>query len=205
MVEPPPIVAPAPIAIGATSTTVAADVGVGADRRAVLVRAVVVGGDAAGAVVDALADVGIADVGEVVRLRARRQRRCLDLDEVADVDVGAEHRAAAQAAERADDRAGADARAEAPRRRCACTGGSSRRRRRSRSSACSRRRRERRRRARPCPRRCSRRRSRRRGRSELAALVEARRIGEANPRRHQPLGRGALDSAARARRAASGC
>ena len=91
---------------------VAADVGVGADGGAVLVRAVVVGGDRAGAVVDPLADVGIAEVGEVVGLGAAAEGRVLDLDEVADVDLGAELGAAAQAGERTDDRACADARAE---------------------------------------------------------------------------------------------
>src|SRR4029079_18469674 len=91
---------------------VAADVRVGADRRAVLVGAVVVGGDAAGAVVDARPDVAVAEIGEVIGLRAFAQRRVLDLDEVADVDVGAEHGAAAQAAVRADDGARADAGAE---------------------------------------------------------------------------------------------
>src|SRR3954454_8826904 len=38
---------------------------VGSDRRAVLVLPVVVGGDVAGADVRVLADVGVADVGEV--------------------------------------------------------------------------------------------------------------------------------------------
>ena len=49
---------------------VAADVHVVADHGAVLVGAVVVGGDAAGAVVDALADRRVAEVGQVVGLGA---------------------------------------------------------------------------------------------------------------------------------------
>src|SRR5215207_5199130 len=40
------------------------------DRRSVLVAAVVVGGDVAGADVGVLADVGVADVGQVRHLRA---------------------------------------------------------------------------------------------------------------------------------------
>ncbi len=56
IVLPPPIVAPAPIVIGRYQHAVRADVHVVADDRAVLVRAVVVGGDRAGAVVDAAAD-----------------------------------------------------------------------------------------------------------------------------------------------------
>src|SRR6185369_12834466 len=91
---------------------VAADVRIGADRRAVLVGAVVVRGDAAGAEVDALADIGVAEIGEVVRLRGGAERRVLDLDEVADVDVGAELGAAAQPRERTDPGVLADARAE---------------------------------------------------------------------------------------------
>ena len=51
---------------------VAADVHVGADHGAVLVGAVVVGGDAAGAEVDALAHRGVAQVGQVVGLGAAR-------------------------------------------------------------------------------------------------------------------------------------
>ena len=46
-----------------------------ADRRAVLVDAVVVGGDRRGAEVRVLADVGVADVGEVRDLPAARRRR----------------------------------------------------------------------------------------------------------------------------------
>ena len=60
-----------------------------ADRGAVLVGAVVVGGDAAGADVDARADRRVAQVGQVIRLRAVGQPAVLDLDEVADVDLGA--------------------------------------------------------------------------------------------------------------------
>ena len=183
---------------------VAADVRVGADRRAVLVRAVVVGGDAAGAEVDALADVAVAEVGEVVGLGAVAERRVLDLDEVADVHVGAERRAAAQARERADDRRAGRRSRRALRRRCGCRAGSSRRRRCARCGSRSRRRCERRRRARPVP-------SKMQPTSistslpqtQLAAQVEAapdrrgarRRPSAAPPRR--------AGSAARGRRAAS--
>jgi hypothetical protein len=87
-------------------------VGIGSDRRAVLVRAVVVRDDAAGAEVDAFADLRIAEVGEVIGLRAVAEARVLDLDEVADVDVRAEVGAAAHSCERADRCAGRDLDAE---------------------------------------------------------------------------------------------
>ena len=61
-----------------------------ADPRAVLAEAVVVGGDVAGADVGALADVGVADVGEVRHLGARADDALLDLD------VGAGPRAGPQ-------------------------------------------------------------------------------------------------------------
>ena len=83
-----------------------------ADDGAVLVRAVVVGGDAAGAVVDALAHRRVTQIGEVVSLRALRQRGVLDLDEVADVHLVAELRTGSQARERPDQRAAANAHAE---------------------------------------------------------------------------------------------
>ena len=54
---------------------------VGADRRAVLGEAVVVGGDGARAEVGALPHVGVADVGQVRNLGPRADVRVLDLDE----------------------------------------------------------------------------------------------------------------------------
>ena len=47
-----------------------------ADRRAVLARAVVVGGDGAGADVHALADLGVAEVAHVVLLGAAPRGGC---------------------------------------------------------------------------------------------------------------------------------
>ena len=64
---------------------VGSDVHVVLDDGAVLVRAVVVAGDGAGADVDVAADARVADVGQVVGLAARPDRARLDLDEVADV------------------------------------------------------------------------------------------------------------------------
>src|SRR3954468_21492760 len=52
-----------------------------ADRRAVLVAPVVVGGDRGGAEVRAGPDVGVADVAQVRHLRALADVRVLDLDE----------------------------------------------------------------------------------------------------------------------------
>ena len=82
---------------------------IGLDHGAVLVGAVIVGRDAAGAVVDALADIGIAQIGQVVRLRAVSHDRVLDLDEVADMHLASQLRAGAQARERADQCTCADA------------------------------------------------------------------------------------------------
>ena len=79
-----------------------ADECAGADRRAVLVLAVVVGGDRSGADVGPLADVGIADVGQVRDLRAGADVRVLDLDERAGLRSLAQHGARAQVRERPD-------------------------------------------------------------------------------------------------------
>src|SRR5262245_40114514 len=63
---------------------VAADEGPALDLRLVLVDAVVVAGDGAGADVDARPDRGVAEVAQVLGLRARAELRLLELDEVAD-------------------------------------------------------------------------------------------------------------------------
>ena len=85
--------------------------GVRADDGVVLVRAVVVGDDGASADIGAWTDGRITDIGQVVGLGACAHRRVLDLDEVADMHIGAERGAGAQPRERPDDRAGADRRA----------------------------------------------------------------------------------------------
>ena len=56
-----------------------------ADRRPVLARAVVVGGDRAGPDVRAGADVGVAEVAHVVLLDARAEAAVLDLGVVAEL------------------------------------------------------------------------------------------------------------------------
>ena len=89
---------------------VAAHVHVVAEHGAVLVGAVVVGGDAAGAVVDAFAHRGVAQVGEMVGLGAARQRGVFHLDEVADVHLLGQLGAGRSRA-KADQRTRADARA----------------------------------------------------------------------------------------------
>ena len=66
---------------------VAAHMHVGLDDGAVLVGPVVVGRDAARAIVDPLTHRGVTQIGQVVGLGARRKARVLDLDEVADVYV----------------------------------------------------------------------------------------------------------------------
>ena len=67
-----------------------------------LVRAVVVAGDGAGADVAVGADLRVAQVGQVRGLATPPEPRLLDLDEVADLGaLGSEHRAGAQVGERA--------------------------------------------------------------------------------------------------------
>src|SRR5690606_21360976 len=88
---------------------VAADEGIVADDRLVLVGAVVVAGDGARADVDPGADLGIADIGEVVGFRAFAHAGRLHLDEIADVGAGGKLGARAQACVRADAGLGAHA------------------------------------------------------------------------------------------------
>ena len=66
-----------------------------------LLLAVVVAGDGAGADVDLLADRRVAEIGEVVGLRPAAERRLLQLDEVADVRVLADVRVRPEVRERA--------------------------------------------------------------------------------------------------------
>src|SRR5207248_5988150 len=85
-----------------------------ADERAVLdpglvlEEAVVVAGDGAGADVDLAPDHGIADIGQMIGLAALAEPRRLELDEIADVDIGAELRARAEACEGTHNRAVTD-------------------------------------------------------------------------------------------------
>src|SRR5690606_26990321 len=94
-----------PQGYGRDQHTVRTHVHIVADHGLVLVGAVVVGGDAAGAVVHALAHFGIAQVGQVVGLGALGHGRVLDLDEVADVHLGAQLGPRSQACEGPDQRA----------------------------------------------------------------------------------------------------
>ena len=87
-VEPAATLAPRPDLDGRDQVDVGADEGLRADRRLVLLLAVIVAGDRAGADVDVLGDIGVADVGEVVDLRAEADLRGLDLGEVADARAG---------------------------------------------------------------------------------------------------------------------
>ena len=73
-----------------------------------LTEAVVVAGDGAGADVGIGADMGVADVGEMVDLDAGLQRRGLGLDEVADLAAVAERGARPQARIGTDGRVLAD-------------------------------------------------------------------------------------------------
>src|SRR5690606_28474486 len=72
------------------------------DRRAMLVEAVVVAGDRTRTDVGARAHVRIADIGEVIDLRACRDHRVLDLDEIADVCLFTNHSAGTQPRKRPD-------------------------------------------------------------------------------------------------------
>src|SRR5262245_43984502 len=87
---------------------VAADLHPITDLREVLLEAVVVAGDGAGAHVAVGADLAVAEIGEVIGLRARAQDRLFGLDEVADVDALAEPRTRTQPGKRTDDGVGAD-------------------------------------------------------------------------------------------------
>src|SRR5690606_5542051 len=83
------------------------------DLRAVLVHAVVVDEDGRGADVRVLADLRVADVGQVRHLRAGADLGVLRLDERPDLAVLAEHRVLTQVGERPDGRPRPDPRAEA--------------------------------------------------------------------------------------------
>src|SRR4029453_11501172 len=85
---------------------VAADEHPRADAREMLLEAVVVARYGASADVAVGADLAVAQIGEVIGLRAGAQHRLLGLDEVADVHALAEPRPRPQPGERADDRAG---------------------------------------------------------------------------------------------------
>src|SRR5256885_1138361 len=89
---------------------IGADEAVVLDDGAVLCGAVVIARDGAGADVDARAELGVADVGQVVGLRGVAQAARLDLDEVADVHLVSEARARTQARVRPDAAALADVR-----------------------------------------------------------------------------------------------
>ena len=69
---------------------------------AVLVAAVVIAGDGAGADIGAGADEGVADIAQMIGLGAGLDRRFLDLDEIADARALAEPRARPQPRERPD-------------------------------------------------------------------------------------------------------
>src|SRR5262249_44276252 len=71
-----------------------------------------VGGDVAGRDVRALADLGIADVGQVRHLRAGPDLGVLDLDEGPGLRAGAEPGAGPEVRERADQRSGTDLRVD---------------------------------------------------------------------------------------------
>src|ERR1700694_1238497 len=86
------------------------DEDVGADLGAVLLHAVVVAGDRAGAVVGARTDARIADVGQVIRLDVVGELRLLDLDEISDAHAIADHVSVAEVRERSDADIVADAR-----------------------------------------------------------------------------------------------
>src|SRR5690606_26283829 len=75
---------------GRDQARVRADERVVADDGAMLVRAVVVACDRAGADIDAFADGGIADVAQMIDLAAVGNPALLRLDEVADLDLARE-------------------------------------------------------------------------------------------------------------------
>ncbi len=58
---------------------------IGFNHRAVLVGTVVVGGDAAGAKIDALTDRRVTQIGQMIGLGAARQTGILDFHKIADM------------------------------------------------------------------------------------------------------------------------
>ena len=68
-----------------------------ADAGTVLVNSVVITGDRACADVDVCADIGVADVRQVIDLTAGGNLALLDLDKISDLDVGGQLSAGAQA------------------------------------------------------------------------------------------------------------
>ena len=101
---PAPVLAPSPTSTGATSIVSTPRNAPSPIVVAVLARAVVVGGDRAGADVDALADLGVAEVAHVVLLRAGAEARVLELGEVADLGAAPDDAARPEVAERPDGR-----------------------------------------------------------------------------------------------------
>ena len=124
---PAPVYAPSPTSTGATSTELDPVRAPGPIRGAVLVAAVVVRGDRAGADVGARTDLGVAHVREVGQLGALADLGVLGLDEAARPGRrAARTRAGAEVGERAHVHVGPDGR-----RRAARSTRSRRRRRRS--------------------------------------------------------------------------
>ena len=97
--EPAPVYARSPTPTGATNEVWTPVFTSFPMLRPVLLAAVVVRGDRAGAEVGPLADVGVPDVGQVGHLRARADVRVLDFDEGADLRSLADDRARPQVGE----------------------------------------------------------------------------------------------------------
>ena len=85
---------------------------IGLNHGAVLVGAVVVGRDAAGAEVHALTHRGVTQVSQVVGLGAAAQGGVFHFDKVTDMHLGTQLRARAQPGKGADQRAGTDLHAQ---------------------------------------------------------------------------------------------
>ena len=85
---------------------------IGLNHGAVLVGAVIVGGDATRAEVHTLTHRGVTQVSQVVGLGAAAQGGVFHFDKIADVHLGTQLRARAQPGKRADQRAGADLHAQ---------------------------------------------------------------------------------------------
>src|SRR5262249_43320932 len=85
------------------------DEGARPDLCQILIDAIVVAADCAGAAIGSRPDAGIADIGQMVDLGARLDHGLLDLDEIADMDIARQGCAGAKPGKRADDRSLADA------------------------------------------------------------------------------------------------
>ena len=87
IVEPAPIVAPAPISTGATSSTPEPMKDIVADRRLVFVDAVVITSDRSRAHIDARSDFRVADVSQMIDFATVSDGALFNFNKIANLHV----------------------------------------------------------------------------------------------------------------------